>query len=89
MKVDGAPLVRSPAARRLDLRRWGARFKQNENRPYFEGHERADVIQHRTKFIDYFLERKDHYYTITDGDTLRWIMRSKTPATVLFCREMS
>ena len=89
VKVDGALLVRSPAACRLDLRRWGARFEQNGNRPYFEGHERADVIQHRAKFIDYFLERKDHYYTITDGDTPRWIMPSKTPATVLFCKETS
>jgi hypothetical protein len=86
VKDAGAPLVGSTASCRLDLRRWSARFEQNGNRPYFEGHERADVIQHRTKFIDYSLKRKDHYYTITDGDTPKWTMPSKTPATVLFCK---
>jgi hypothetical protein len=85
VKQDGAPLVRSSASCRLDLRRWGARFDQNGNRPYFEGHDRADVSQYRTKFIDYFLKRKDYYYTITDGDTPKWTIPSKTPATVLFC----
>ncbi|CAF4201909.1 unnamed protein product, partial [Rotaria sordida] len=89
VKDAGAPLVRSPASCRIDLRRWGARFEQNGNRPYFEGHERADVIQHRDKFIDYFLERKDHYYTITDGDIPKWIIPSKIPATVLIFHDES
>ncbi|CAF1270301.1 unnamed protein product, partial [Didymodactylos carnosus] len=81
VKDDGAPLVRSPASCRIDLRRWGARFEQNGNRPNFEGHERADVIEHRAKFIDFFLGRKDNFYTISDGDQPMW----KMPATILFC----
>jgi hypothetical protein len=41
------PLIRSVKSCRLDLRRWGARFESNSKRPYFEGHERQDVVQHR------------------------------------------
>ena len=32
-------LIRSVKYCRLDLRRWGARFEFNSQRPYFEGHE--------------------------------------------------
>ena len=61
-------LVRSVESCRLDLRRWGAKFRQNSQRPYFEGHERSDVVAHRREFITHFLQRKGQYYTITDGD---------------------
>ncbi|CAF4222987.1 unnamed protein product, partial [Rotaria sordida] len=40
------PLIRSVESCRLGLRRWGARFESNSQRPYFEGHERPDVVQH-------------------------------------------
>ena len=85
VKGDNAPLVRSPQSCRLDLRRWGARFESNGNRPYFEGHERSDVVDHRSKFIEYFLARKDHYYTITEGVTPMWTVPTKSPPIVLFC----
>ena len=56
----------------MDLRRWGAKFEANSRRPYFEGHERDDVVKHRNEFINYFLAHKAYYYTITDGDTPVW-----------------
>ena len=40
-------LVRSEKCCRFDLRRWSAKFEANSQRPYFEGHERADVITYR------------------------------------------
>ena len=39
---------------RVELRRWGAKFEANSQRPYFERHERDDIIGHRTEFINYF-----------------------------------
>jgi hypothetical protein len=37
----------------------------NSNRPYYEGHERADVILAREEFVKYFHERRHLYYTLT------------------------
>ena len=56
-KTDDA-LVRSPESCRLDLRHWGARFQPNSQRPYFEGHEHHDVVNHRGKFVSYFFSTK-------------------------------
>lgn len=81
----GSPLIRSLPACQLDLRRWGARFSKNSQRPYFEGHERTDVVAHRTQFINYFLERKDSYYTVTDGDKPVWQIPTQNPRCVLIC----
>ncbi|CAF4402376.1 unnamed protein product, partial [Didymodactylos carnosus] len=53
---------------RLDLRRWRAKFEAHSQRPYFEGHERGDVVKHHNEFIGYFLAHKDYYYTITNGE---------------------
>ena len=77
-------LVRSVESCRLDLRRWGAKFRQNSQRPYFEGHERSGVVAHRREFITHFLQRKDQYYTITDGDQPMWRTSSQKPC-VLIC----
>ncbi|CAF1468798.1 unnamed protein product [Didymodactylos carnosus] len=35
-KQTGDDLTRSERSCRLDLRRWGAKFKANSQRPYFE-----------------------------------------------------
>lgn len=80
-----SPLVRSVASCRLDLRRWGAKFDKNSQRPYFEGHERPDVKEHRANFIKYFLDRKECYYTITDGDSPDWTKPTKNPC-ILICK---
>ena len=81
----GTVLVRSIESCRLDLRTWGAKFEPNTQRPYFEGHERPDVVAHRQEFISHFLHRKDHYYTITDDDQPKWTTPTKKPC-VLICK---
>ena len=48
-------LVRTVESCRIDLRRWGAKFQPNTQRPYFEGHEKQDVVTHRHECISYFL----------------------------------
>ena len=53
---------------RRDLRRWSAKFQSNFQRPYFEGHERPDVVAHRQGFVSYFPQNKNQYYTITNDD---------------------
>ncbi|CAF2556502.1 unnamed protein product [Rotaria sp. Silwood2] len=82
-KVNDA-LIRSETSCRLDLRRWGAKFDRNNQRPYFEGHERPDVVDHREQFISYFLERKDNYYTIDDSDMATWQTPTQKPCILIF-----
>ncbi|CAF1537526.1 unnamed protein product, partial [Rotaria sp. Silwood1] len=77
-------LIRSETSCRVDLRRWGAKFDKNNQRPYFEGHERPDVVVHREQFISYFLKRKDHYYTIQDDDMATWQTPTKKPCILIF-----
>ena len=79
IKQSGDDLIRSESSCRLDLRRWGAKFEANSQRPYFEGHEREDVVKHRNEFINYFLAYKDSYYTITDDEILMWKLSTQTP----------
>ena len=67
-KVNTDCLVRSVASCRLDLRAWGGRFEANTQRPYFEGHERPDVVNDRENFVKYFLERKKKYFTVSDDE---------------------
>ena len=43
-------LIRLEQSCRLDLRKCGAKFDMNNQRPYFEGHERADVVAHRAAY---------------------------------------
>ena len=79
-------LVRSETSCRLDLRRWGVRFTDNKQRPYFEGHERNDVVIEREKFISYFLTRRGHYYTVSDGEQPMWCMPTVAKPCVLICK---
>ncbi|CAF5000107.1 unnamed protein product, partial [Rotaria socialis] len=78
-------LIRSVQSCRLDLRRWGARFEANSKRPYFEGHEREDVVEHRIKFLQHYLSRKDSYYLISEDAKPKWqIPTSGTPTILIF-----
>ena len=85
-KQIGVDLIRSERSCRLVLRRWGAKFEANSQRPYFEGHDRDDEVKHRNEFINYFLTHKDYYYTITDGDTPMWNMPTQNPHRILICK---
>jgi hypothetical protein len=82
----GGGYIRSERSCQLDLRRWGAKFEANAQRSYFEGHERDDVVKHRNEFINYFLEHKDFYHTITDGETPAWSLPVKSPQRILICK---
>ena len=77
-------MIRSESTVREDLIRWGAAFNPNTNRPYFEGHERADVVEHRNIFTDYFLKRKDHYYTISESTPSYWIEPIEKKTIIFF-----
>jgi hypothetical protein len=83
LKTD-EKLVRSESMCRLDVRRWGFRFGSNNQRPYFEGHERPDVLAHRKEFIDHFLTNEENYYSLSDGDNPKWIAPKAKP-TILIC----
>jgi hypothetical protein len=83
-KVDHG-LVRSVASCKLDLRRFGAKFRANSSRPYFLGHEREDVVKHRQEFTRYFVERENHFYTITNDAVPKWKIPTGTP-TILLCK---
>ncbi|CAF4738735.1 unnamed protein product [Rotaria sp. Silwood1] len=88
-KQIGDDLIRSECSCRLDLRRWGAKFESNSQRPYFEGHERDDVVKHRNEFVTYFMTHKDFYYTVTDGDTPKWNIPSQSPHRILLFHDES
>ena len=81
-------LIRSESSCRVDLRRWGAKFEANTQRPYFEGHERDDVVKHRTEFINHFLAHKDCYYTITDDESPKWKLPTSSPHRILICKQI-
>ncbi|CAF1656724.1 unnamed protein product [Rotaria magnacalcarata] len=85
-KDTDSELIRSVSSCRNDLRWWGATFKENGARPYFEGHERQDVVESRKAFIDSFLSRKDSFYTVSDDPQLPgWQVPTKqNPSIILF-----
>ncbi|CAM4799333.1 unnamed protein product [Rotaria magnacalcarata] len=73
---------------KLDLRRFGVKFTANSSRSYFLGHEREDVVKHRQAFVKYFVEREQHFYTITDDAVPQWRIPTSAP-TVLLCHDKS
>jgi len=83
-KVDQG-FVRSVESCKLDLRRFGAKFTANAARPYFLGHEREDVVQHREEFVKYFVRNEDHFYTITNDPLPQWKTPTVHPA-ILICK---
>ena len=71
---------------RLDLRKWSARFEKNTNRPYFEGHDRPDVVSRRHQFMHHFLTNEDKYYRVSSDENPVWITRKTVPGTILICK---
>ncbi|CAF1665546.1 unnamed protein product [Adineta ricciae] len=82
-------LIRSAESARLDLRRWGARFDTNANRPYFEGHDRADVVTHRQQFLQHFTSNASNYYYVSAGEDPQWHAPTTTTPTILICHDES
>lgn len=83
-KVD-QHLVRSISNLRLDLRRWGINYSSNKIRPYWIGHEREDVVEHRERLVKYFLSREDHYYTVTNDEHPQWILPVSADPVIILC----
>jgi hypothetical protein len=81
-------LIHSVESFKLDLRRWGVKFRPNSQRPYLEGHERSVVVSSRKDFVSYLMSRKDQYYTISEADPPRWRKPKKKPC-VLICKFLS
>lgn len=86
LKEDNS-YIRSQTSCTNDLLKWGIKFDPVSKKPYFEGHERADVVLHREKLCDYFVNRIEHYSFVTEGDPL-WIDPTKKPCIVL-CHDES
>jgi hypothetical protein len=78
-------LIRSERMCRLDMRRWGCRFESNSQRPYFQGHDRVDVLAYRKEFLSYFLSRKNNYYLVNIGDQPTWSILTQQPR-ILICK---
>lgn len=72
--IDPEELVRSVESCRVDLLKWGAKYDENKNRPYFEGHEREDVVEARKSFIEHMHEIKDFCYVPKKDDGYSWIL---------------
>lgn len=79
------PLVRSVQSLRLDFRRWGIHYSANKIRPYWIGHERDDVVEHREQVVNYFLSREDDYYTVSKGEDPRWILPVSADPVIILC----
>jgi hypothetical protein len=84
-KRGDQPLVRSVQSLRLDLRRWGIHYSANKIRPYWIGHEREDVVEHRERVVYYFLSREDHYYTVSQGEDPKWILPVSSDPVIILC----
>ena len=85
-KEDSNSLIISERSCRLDMRTWRAKFEKNSNRPFFEGHERSDVVAHRSDFVNYFLSRKNYYYSVPEGNESVWQLPTHQPPVILFCK---
>jgi len=73
IEIEPESLVRSVESCRVDLLKWGAKYDSNKNRPYFEGHEREDVLLARQKFIEHLINLKDFYYVPKKDIVYSWI----------------
>jgi len=63
--------IRSVESCRSDLLRWGAKYDKNTKRPYFEGHERPDVVLKRKELVSKLMRDKDLYIAPDFDQNLR------------------
>ena len=59
----------------------------NTARPYWEDHERVDVVEARRLFVQRFLSNKDNYYLVSEGEDLQWLAPKSKP-TILLCMHL-
>ena len=83
--VESTVLIRSLASCKRDLTDWGITCDKNGGQPYFEGHNRTDVVEDRESFIDYFTKRSDSYYQLSEDKEVQWIKPSSTKRSTILC----
>ncbi|CAF1029372.1 unnamed protein product, partial [Didymodactylos carnosus] len=93
-EINGLPkkdsgYIRSVQSCRLDLKAWGITYSANKSRPYFLGHERPEVVEHREQIINYFLSREQFYYQVSEGGDPKWVQPSVPEPVVLLCHDES
>jgi hypothetical protein len=89
IELKNGELIRSVSSCRYDLKRWGAKFSKNQKRPYFEGHERDDVVASRKIFVDFFLSIKSQVYQQTKSEPINWVDPSEDPPFIIICHDES
>ena len=94
--IEEGVFLRSERSCRRDLLKWGAKFECNKKRPYFEGHERSDVLEYRKTFIKQFdIKNKDFGYLQKVDDKNHTFLRKSIiriedqNKTILMCHDES
>ncbi len=77
-------LIRSERQLLRDLITWGFTYKEHKKNVYIAGHERVDVVLDRNKFVKHFIDRKNHYYRVTEEEIPEWIKPTEKPCVILF-----
>jgi hypothetical protein len=87
--LDENESIRSFSSLRLDLCRWGVKWTKNGKKPYFIGHEREDVVEHRNKFIRFMIENQCRLYQQTASDVEDWVQPSEDKPITIICHDES
>ena len=77
-------LIRSERMLCYDLNKWGVTYDPHTKKIYFEGHERTENIEDRNNFIEYFLQRKDNYYTFSENEQPDIVLPTEKPCVIFF-----
>jgi hypothetical protein len=87
--LDVNESIRSDASLRLDMCRWGAKWAKNGKKPYFIGHEREDVVEHRKKLVDFLTQNRQRFYQQTSADEIQWVPPSEDKPITVICHDES
>jgi hypothetical protein len=82
--------VRSNTSCFNDLIKWNIRYDKNKSQPYFEGHERDDVVVYRKEFVGNLCDNIDRYYTLSEDIKPSWkAPKEGVQPIVLICHDES
>ena len=81
--------VRSESSIRLDLARWGFKWRKNGKEPYYIGHERADVVKHRDQLVNFFITNKHRFYQQTSDDDPKWVEPTEDDPMIMITHDES